>query len=94
MQQETADELAGFERHPSYSLRIDRLVILVSELDLADIVTKQTAVADGDFMRVASEIVDGLLGGGRRRCFGVDGTVPAAGRGESIHKIGTASECP
>ena len=65
MEQETADELIGLERH--HFLLIVVGVVLPSKLDIAFVHCNQAVVGDGDTMGVTSEVVEHLLWAGERR---------------------------
>src|SRR3954467_14991269 len=77
MQQEPADELAGIERH-RFAL-VAGAVILPAEADATILAREQTAVGDGDPVRVAAEIVENLPGPAERSS-GIDDPFDAAQR--------------
>jgi hypothetical protein len=69
MQQEPADELAGIERH-RFAL-VAGAVVLPAEADAPILAREQTAVGEGDTVRVAAEIVENLPGPAERS-LGID----------------------
>src|SRR3954452_9648871 len=77
VQQEAADELAGIERHRLAP--VPTAVILPAEADATVLACEQTAVGDGDPMRVAPEVVDDRPRPGERS-LGVDDPGDAAQR--------------
>ncbi len=79
MQQETADELLGLQRH-GFLLAIVA-VILVAEGDLVVVDVEQPMVRDGHAMGIAADIVQHLLGPGEG-AFGVHHPFRLAGRSE------------
>ncbi len=70
--QEATDELVGGERHHLGFAVLT--IVLPGEADLAIVEPDQTAVGDGDAVRVAPEIAEHLLGSGKR-AFGEDDPV-------------------
>src|SRR4051794_16694955 len=77
VQQEAADELAGIERHRL--ALVPAAVILPAEADATVLACEQTAVGDGDPMRVAPEVVENPLWPAERS-LGVDDPWEAAQR--------------
>src|SRR3954464_6013784 len=77
MQQEPADELAGIERH-RFAL-VAGAVVLPAEADATILAREQTAVGEGDPVRVAAEIVENLPGPAERS-LGIDDPFDAAQR--------------
>lgn len=69
VQQETADELVGIERHPLLAAACS--VILPSECDAIVVHADEAGIGDGDAMGVAAEIGQHLFGSGKWR-LGID----------------------
>jgi hypothetical protein len=95
MQQETADELVGIERH-QFGLAV-LAIVFPGEADLAIKERDQPAVGDGDAMGVAAEITQHLFGATERRLgiddpFDVPELVEPGGKGRGLGETGEVAE--
>ena len=75
VEQKAADELRGLQRHDLDAIAVG--VVLPAEVDDAVGVADEPVVGEGDAVGVAAEVVEDVLGAGKR-LFGVDhpGVVP------------------
>jgi hypothetical protein len=89
MQQEPADELAGIERH-RFAL-VAGAVVLPAEADAPILAREQTAVGEGDPVRVAAEIVENLPGPAERS-LGIDDPFDAPERFDMRVKRGRLAQ--
>jgi len=69
VQQEAADELVGGDGHDLPSIVV--AIVLPREADLAVLDVAQAVVGNGDAVRIASDVVEDLLGPGKGR-LGID----------------------
>jgi hypothetical protein len=87
MQQETADELMGADCHDLRLIAVG--VVLPAKLNVVVIHRDQAVVGDGDPVRIASKVVEHLLGTGEGQ-FGIDDPLLSAhGREISIKGLAT-----